>query len=68
MSKFYLRIKELRSEKKISQKQLAIAINCGQSTICDWEKGKIEPSADALIAVANYFDVSIDYIVGRKDY
>ena len=62
-----LRSKELRTEKRMTQQQLADAINSSQQSITDWETGKKIPHSDALIAMADVFDVSIDYLVGATD-
>lgn len=62
-----LKLKEIRKDKKISQKQLSEAIGYSQSVICDWENGKSEPTATPLIKLADYFDVTIDYLLGRED-
>ncbi len=61
------KIKELRKEKGLTQKELAQIIDFSQSRICDWEKGDCEPSAIAIIALANFFEVSADYLLGRED-
>ncbi len=68
MKEFSIRLKELRVEKKLSQKQIASELGYAQSTYCDWENGKIEPTASALIAIANYYGVCIDYLLGRQDW
>ena len=61
------RIRQLRLERKISQMQLASAINSSQASITDWELGKKEPRPEMLIAMADFFDVSLDYLCGRSD-
>lgn len=68
MNFFGQRLKELRTEKKISQKQIATEINFSQSVLCDWENGKAEPTINAVIAVADYFKISIDDLVGRENF
>ena len=65
--KFSVRIKELRLERGLSQLQLAKILKYTQSNICEWEKGTVEPKADALLSIADYFSVSIDYLLGRTD-
>ena len=68
MNKFSERLKDLRtSEKGLTQKKLALIINSTDDCIFFWEKGRSEPSIDDIIALANYFDVSIDYLLGRSD-
>lgn len=47
--------------------QLAKAIGVGQSSVSDWLNSKSEPSIDNLWKLADFFDVSIDFLVGRKE-
>ena len=61
------RIKELRKEKNLTQKQLSTAINIAQSSISEWEKNSYEPTATAIKILAIYFDVSADYLLGLED-
>ena len=68
MTKFGTRLRELRNEKGLSQHALALEIQCAQSTLCDWENNKIEPTASAIVAAADYFGVSADYLLGRKEF
>ena len=68
MNKFADRLKELRIEKKVSQQLLGEKIGYTQAGIAKWEAGTRSPNIDALIALATYFDVSVDYLVGLKDY
>lgn len=67
MSKFYTRLKELREEKKLLQKQLATELGVSQVTIARWETNSREPSIDMLMKIAKLFGVSIDYLVGMED-
>ena len=60
------RIKELREENKLNQKELASKLLLTNSTISDWERGRTEPNIDQLIQLSNIFNCSIDYIVGRE--
>ena len=62
------RIKELRVEKGISQKELASALHLAQNTIASYETAAIEPSLEVLVLLGDYFDVSTDYLLGRIDY
>lgn len=61
------KIKELRIEKNLSQKQLAKKLGISQSVICDYENGKAEPTAPIIIAMAIFFDVTSDYLLGLED-
>lgn len=62
------RIKELREEKQLSQNKLAQIIGVSQKAIDYWERGVNEPKASYIIKLADYFGVSADYLLGRKDY
>ena len=62
-----MRLKELRKAKGISQLRLAIDLNANQNTISRYETGEREPGIRELIAIADYFHVSIDYLVERTD-
>ena len=64
---FSNRLKELRMEAGISQRTLANAINVTQKAIDFWEKGINEPKLSCLIKLAQYFNVSIDYLAGLED-
>ena len=61
-------IRELRLEWNMSQRVLAEAIGTSQANISRWEKGIIEPSIIECWKLADFFDVSIDFICGRKEY
>ncbi len=65
--KFGERLKELRIEKGISQEQLAKNLNLTHGAICLWENNQRIPKLDALILLAKYFNVSLDYIAGVED-
>ena len=59
------RIRELRSARRMSQTELAKAIHVSQQAITKWENGKSEPSSSAIDDIANYFNVSSDYLLER---
>ena len=59
------RIKDLREDRDMRQSDLAAATGIDQRTISNYETGKTSPDAYALIKLADFFDVSIDYLVGR---
>ncbi len=61
------RIKDLMNEERISQAELARSVGISQSAVCNWLNGKKEPSIDSLWRLADFFDVSVDYIIGRKE-
>ena len=62
-----IRVRELREAKGIQQKELAIDLNVSQPTISDWESGRKVPSAKSTQKLADYFGVTIDYLLGRTD-
>lgn len=61
------RIKELRTSKGLTQKQLAEEAKLSERGIQNYELGERVPTLQAAIALADYFDVSLDYLVGRSD-
>lgn len=62
-----MRLKELREEKNLTQNDIAKAINTSRPNIGRWEKGENEPSSSAVIALAQFFNVSADYLLGLED-
>lgn len=61
------RIKDLRLEKGLGQNQLAELIKVSNASISYWETAKQQPSAEAIFKLANFFEVSADYILGIID-
>ena len=62
-----MRLKELRRSKGISQLKLAMDLNTNQNTISRYETGEREPGILELIKIADYFGVSVDYLIGRTN-
>lgn len=62
-----MRLKELRKKRGISQVRLALDLNTTQNSISRYETGERQADYDMLIAIADYFGVSIDYLLGRTD-
>jgi XRE family transcriptional regulator len=60
-------LKRFRKAYKVTQRQAALACSVSERNYQDYEYGKVVPTATALIALADYFDVSLDYLVGRSD-
>ena len=58
----------LRKLKKISQAQLAKAIYVSPSTLGMYEQGRREPSIDTLVLIADYFNVSLDYLINGNEF
>ncbi len=61
------RLRELRTKRRISQVKLAMDLNMNQNSISRYETGEREADYDTLIAFADYFGVSLDYLLGRTD-
>ena len=62
-----MKLKFLREKRKISQLKLAVDLNMNQNSISRYENGQREADYATLIAFADYFDVSIDYLLDRTD-
>lgn len=62
-----MRLKLLRKERNISQLKLAIDLNLNQNSVSRYENGTRQADYATLIAFANYFNVSIDYLLERTD-
>lgn len=61
------RLKELRENKQLKQSDLANDLGIGRTTLSHYELNNREPDFNTLEKIANYFDVSIDYLLGRTD-
>ena len=61
------RLKSLRKEKNISQLKLAFDLNMNQNTISRYENMERQADYETLIKIADYFGVSVDYLLGRRD-
>ena len=62
-----MRLKELREKRKISQIKLAMELNMNQNSISRYETGAHEADYKTLIALADYFNVSVDYLLERTN-
>lgn len=63
---YFKNIKELRLKNNLKQIEIAKMLHISQNTYSDYEKGKITISIDKLIMLSDYYNVSIDYIVGKN--
>lgn len=61
-----IRLKELRIASGKTQAELAVALDMAPSTVGMYEQGRREPDADTLAKIAQYFSVSIDYLLGQE--
>ena len=64
---FSVRLRELRKSKGLSQSALGAIIGIKAQAINDIEHGRIKTTIDRTAALADYFDVSVDYLIGRTD-
>ncbi|WP_251614843.1 helix-turn-helix domain-containing protein [Pumilibacter muris] len=67
INQFSKRIRELRGEKNITQKELAVAVGVLERTVSYLEQGKRECDFDTLIQLAQYFNITTDYLLGIAD-
>lgn len=67
MVDFSERLKELRTEKGLSQAQLAKELNVSQRSISSWETGFREPDFQMLVLLSKFFGVTTDYLLGVSD-
>ena len=68
MEVFRKNLIELRKLNNMTQRQIAEKLGIAQPSYIRYENGKAEPSLENLVKIADIFDVSIDYLCGRKDY
>ena len=68
MKIFQERLIEQRKLNKITQRQLAEYLQIAQPSYIRYENGSSEPSLETLVKLADYFDVSVDYLLGRTEY
>ncbi len=67
MNCFSTRLRELREERNLTQREFAAILNVDQRTISNWEKSVREPNFDMLINIAKVFDIQTDYLLGLID-
>lgn len=60
-------LRELRKRKKISMKKLGLILGAAESTVSHWENGMRQPDSETLIKLADYFGVTVDYLLGRTN-
>lgn len=64
---FAERLKTLREERAVSQKELAHALDVAQSAVGNWESGARQPNLDRIRQLASFFEVSVGYLLGAED-
>lgn len=65
--KMYKRIRDLREDKDLTQQQLADNLNISQATYSRYESGNLDVPSSVLIRLSEFYNVSIDYILGQTD-
>lgn len=68
MEIFKERLIEQRKLNRVTQRQLADYLQIAQPSYIRYENGSAEPSLETLVKIADYFDVSVDYLLGRTEY
>ena len=63
----YRRVRDLREDADLYQKNLAEVLCCSQQTYSDYECGKLDLPTEVLIRLADFYDTTTDYILGRTD-
>lgn len=63
---FSHRLQELRERKRISRKVLSELCGLNPDAVRRYERGEAEPTLHSLVAIAEYFEVSVDYLIGRE--
>ena len=61
----YKRIRDLREDKDLTQKEVAKALNCSQQVYSNYELGQRDIPTDVLIKLATFYDVSVDYLLNQ---
>lgn len=64
---FAMRLKKLREQKKLNQTELANLLEVSNGSISKWERGDRQPDYETLEKIADTFNVTIDYLLGRSD-
>ncbi|MBQ8309347.1 MAG: helix-turn-helix transcriptional regulator [Clostridia bacterium] len=68
MATFKDRLKDLRNERNLSQQELGKIVNMSKMAISHWESGHSEPSISQLILLSDFFEVTVDYLIGKTDF
>lgn len=63
----YRRIRDLREDRDLTQKQLGEILSCSQRVYSNYERGELDIPTDILIKLADFHNVSVDYILNRTD-
>ena len=63
----YERIRDLREDNDLTQQEMGIILNCSQRVYSNYERGDVDIPTQTLIKIADYYNVSVDYILGRTN-
>lgn len=63
----YRRIRDLREDRDLTQKRMGEILSCSQRVYSNYERGELDIPTEILIKLADYYNVSVDYILGRTD-
>lgn len=63
-----MRLRECREKANLSQKYVAISLGIAAPSVANWERDKTKPSLDNAIQLADLYEVSLDYLLGRSDH
>lgn len=61
----YKRIRDLREDNDLTQKEMGQILSCSQRVYSNYERGELDIPTDILVKLANYYDVSVDYLLNR---
>lgn len=64
---YYKRLRDLREDRDLTQAKLGEVLSCSQRVYSNYERGDIDIPTSTLIKLANFYNVSVDYILGRSD-
>ncbi len=67
MKKTYTRIRDLREDRDMTQTEMGKILSCSQRVYSNYERGELDIPTDILIKLADFHEVSVDYILGRTD-
>ena len=67
MSSFAERLRKKKKNKNINQQKLSNYLGYGYTAVANYESGRNEPAIDTLSKIAEYFDVTVDYLIGKED-
>ena len=63
----YPRIRDLREDRDLTQTQMGVLLSCSQRVYSNYERGDIDIPTTTLSKLADFYDVSVDYLLGRTD-